>query len=702
MSLHDVANISGFELESYNYEGELLEKVVQRVLEIVSKLSLPGAEFPTGLDDTVKDFESAMLLQQQIQETRVIGIAGLGGVGKTTLAKEIFNHRLSKYKKSCFLSDVRKRPIGYLQSTLLKNLAHSNKPIDDQVDFSLTEYERKILSSDPVLMVLDDVDNFKQLQALFEPVINIFKSGSLILITSRDKDVFKKAGILESSSYMVKGLNEQHSLELFCWHAFRQRNPLIGFEQVVKNFLFLSKGLPLSLQVLGASLYNKDLWYWEAQFRRTSKVLPGDIQKCLEISYDGLNREEKQIFLDIACFFIGEDKDTALRIWEGSHWEGRLDLHHLENRCLVEVDTENRIRMHDHVRDLGRSMAEKEPGEGWRLWDDPNNRQLFDQSLVRGISMLGGDGRKWSQQSLENLARSRLATNMSSLQLLRARGDSVQKIFTDGHSPQLLWLCWYDCSYSCLPHWIPLQNLTVLQVKGGKLRTLWPHESEAPLKLRELSIEGCPFEIPKSIGKLQDLQKFVLHSSVDMETLPDGFCDLRSLEHLELYKSKIKSLPHSFRKLTNLRCIRLSHCHELKMLPDSFGELANLQHINLSGCSTLHTLPESFGSLRNLQHINLAWCSELGTLPDSFAQLENLQHIDLEGCTALRTLPDIFGNLTNLRHIDLSWCNVERPISLENLIQTKSHASNISGNLTNLRRRPISLKNWIQTKSRSD
>jgi hypothetical protein len=110
----------------------------------------------------------------------------------------------------------------------------------------------------------------------------------------------------------------------------------------------------------------------------------------LKISYDGLDEEEKQMFLDIACFFRGEDKDTVIRIWYRSGWEGSLGLWKLLNRCLVEVDSENCLRMHDHLRDLGRDLVEKEPPEcGLRLWRPTDNlfHQLSGQSPVRILKL---------------------------------------------------------------------------------------------------------------------------------------------------------------------------------------------------------------------------------------------------------------------------------------------------------------------------
>lgn len=351
---------------------------------------------------------------------------------------------------------------------------------------------------------------------------------------------------------------------------------------MVKKFLDVCEGLPLSLQVIGASLYGEDeMGFWVAHFNKISNTLPEDIRSRLKISYNGLDDEEKQMFLDIACFFMGEDSDTAIRIWGGSDWNGWLGLRKLQNRHLIEVDSGNRIRMHDHLRDLGRDIAEKESQH--RLWrgTEDLDQNLLGNFCVRGIDMVDRHGSKWPDPQLfKTLAALQInvwLSNMGRLQLLRAKGDYVESIISGVQSPQLLrfsprlvWLSWDSCPCTSLPAWIPLQKLRVLEINGRKLDTLWPDEyDQAPLLLRELIIDAPLSKIPKSIGKLKDLEKLVLRRNEHVEeanfkTFLDELCHLKSLKYLVLRK-----------------------CSNMESLPDSFVNLTNLEHLDLSGCSNL-------------------------------------------------------------------------------------------------------------------
>eukprot|EP01018_Ginkgo_biloba_P026302 Gb_06234 [translate_table: standard] len=564
-ALNTVSFRIGCELDACNGTAPGEDRIVRSVLKWVKKVPLDVAKYPVGLDEMVQQFENSILLKQSSETVKVVGIVGCGGAGKTTLAKQLYNCKRGEYDGSCFLFDVReaatKNSLDALQSKLVKDLKHVDIPTYSSSEGK--EILRSHLFSCHALIVLDDVDQEDHLDALL--VTAVLRSGSLVLVTSRDKGLLRRSGI--SFLYEIKGLNEEHAQELFCWHAFLQRRPLKGFEELVKEFLIACHGLPLSLKVLGALLCeNNDKFYWKFQLEKISKILHPDIKMKLKVSYDALDRCDKEMFLDIACFFIGENRSLATRIWDGSGWRGCYGLQALEQKCLIEIDDNNRLQMHDHLRDLGRHIVDEEclgfPLHCSRLWRPNDISNLLKQRTgtveVRGIRMATPRHARnslspWPQsfpwhpyliQLLENCAEYCSHLSVFNGSSLRIRGlqllvvevdEDCLKGMLNNVEGNLVWLRWYNCPYKSIPSWLSMEKLRVLELIDGHFETFWCNSSQGPIQLRELNILNSIGRFPKSIGKLKNLEKLGL-SENSLTSLPDELCCLKSLKHLELRK----------------------------------------------------------------------------------------------------------------------------------------------------------------------
>ncbi|KAH9727003.1 ADP-ribosyl cyclase/cyclic ADP-ribose hydrolase [Citrus sinensis] len=188
---------------------------------------------------------------------------------------------------------------------------------------------KKRLQLMKVLIVLDDVhDEFTELKSLARRLQ--FSGRSRIIITSRDKGVLDKCGV--NNMYEVKGLKYNKALELFCRKAFRETNCSHDLLELSEEVVRHADGNPLALELM-------------------KLISEPNIYNVLKISYDELNLEEKKTFLDIACFFTGEDIDFVRRIRDDP---SSLDT--FVDKSLITIFY-NELQMHDLLQEMGQTIV---------------------------------------------------------------------------------------------------------------------------------------------------------------------------------------------------------------------------------------------------------------------------------------------------------------------------------------------------------
>lgn len=188
------------------HEYKFIKNIVEQVSQKVNQIPLEVAWHPVGVDSRVKDIE--LLLQSGNEnEVRMVGIYGVGGIGKTTLAKAIYNRRFRDFDSSCFLENVRSEAeqsngLVRLQEKLLHQILGMEVKISSVGQgVNLIKARLRLMK---VLIVLDDVDHIRQLHSLTRER-SWFGLGSLIIITTRDEHLL--CGLRENEKYKAEVLD---------------------------------------------------------------------------------------------------------------------------------------------------------------------------------------------------------------------------------------------------------------------------------------------------------------------------------------------------------------------------------------------------------------------------------------------------------------------------------------------------------------
>ncbi|XP_028770938.1 disease resistance-like protein DSC1 [Neltuma alba] len=140
-------------------------------------------------------------------------------------------------------------------------------------------------------------------------------------MTTRDEDVLQKYEV--NTIYRPKLLSKDEGFKLFCSKAFLGGYPIDDFEGIIYRVLEYANGLPLAIEILGSSIFGKGVAEWRSFLDREEIIPPYKIIRVLTKSFDELDHMSKEMFLDIACFFVGKDINTVFGLTEGKRREKR-------------------------------------------------------------------------------------------------------------------------------------------------------------------------------------------------------------------------------------------------------------------------------------------------------------------------------------------------------------------------------------------
>ncbi|XP_040996166.1 disease resistance protein RPV1-like [Juglans microcarpa x Juglans regia] len=454
-----VSNFVGEHIHD-RYKSTIIQDISRRISrELNSRFSHLDYNKLVAIDSQVD--KMMKLLDMESNNVRFVGIHGMGGVGKKTLAQIIYD-RVSnsncRFEGSSFISRIREN------STIARDLASLQK----ELIFAIMQ--EKI-----------DGGEWKW-----------FGPGSRVIITCRDSHLLRTHGV--NDIYKVEQLGIEKALQLFSLSAFKKTHPTENYMDLFKHFVKSAEGLPLALKVLGSFLFGRTMDAWESEREKLKAILNPKIMDVLQISFNGLQELQKELFLDMVCFFGGRDIFSNMLLERFGHY--CIDLDVLVERSLVSKTYQGTLIMHDLLKELGKEIVRREcpeePGRRSRLFchEDVFNVLKNDTGTDATKAIVVDFCPETKDQRLN-------AKALSKMRKLR--------YFEIHHSRTLKWrrnplkyLPTIELRYLELPGYylksfpssFQLGNLTVLRMPFSRMKQLWKGSMVLPnLKFFDLDIQ---------------------------------------------------------------------------------------------------------------------------------------------------------------------------------------------------------------------
>ncbi|KAK9706554.1 hypothetical protein RND81_07G134600 [Saponaria officinalis] len=493
-----------------------LDPVTLRI-RTVDLMSIP-TQFLKGLDSRTKLLHRIL---ENLNDDRInaVGVFGMGGTGKTTLAKEV-NKRVKDMFSIKVMVEVSEAPdIKRIQAAIAESIDLPLSDVNSVSQRAIRLYNRLVSEKEKkVLIILDNVWTKLNLDEVGIP------RTSKLLLTTRDKEVCRVMDVKDVNILEVGVMNTNEARELFKSQAGNQAN-LNEYKNVVERLLSKCGGVPLAIVATANTLKKKDLPSWvkfaDDLEKPLSSQVTGDYRQTYSIlgtSYKFIEVDEKRIFLLLACLPpLGSSVSIeslmrygiGLKLFQhvnklceameqANTWARELVL----SSMLLESDVKGDVKIHDLVRAFVISFAAKEEGhkfmvEGIPHWlDDESFKKYTAMSLI-------------SRNDCSRLS----GVEAYKLQILILKGDlfeNVSDLFFSG-----------------------MVNLEVLALSNMNFQPSLPESMRELKKLRTLCMDGCKLGDIKQIGELVNLLVLSLRESF-VEELPIEIGELCKLRLLDL------------------------------------------------------------------------------------------------------------------------------------------------------------------------
>ncbi|XP_057991816.1 probable disease resistance protein At4g27220 isoform X2 [Hevea brasiliensis] len=504
----------------------------------------------------------------------MIGVYGLGGVGKTTLAKEVRRKAIEdKLFDVVLMVTVSETPeLRKIQGTIADMLGLELK--EETEEGRACRLRQRLLKEKKILVILDDIWEQLEPEKLGIPFGNDHK-GCKIFLTSRREDILSR-DMGTQESFELRVLSEAEAWSLFVTVVGDVTNQ--DLRSIASEVAKKCAGLPVLIVTVAGALKNRDLNEWNVALKELSKVdnegIQSKVYATLKLSYNHLANEElKSFFLlcaqiaqsdiqirDLLLYSMGLDllrgKDTVA---DARNKVYKL-VRDLKASCLLlDGDRNGSLKMHDVVRDTALDIASK------------SQHSFTFRDVV--------ETKEWPNRDFRSCSRIALPS----------------------------------CEIHELPERLECPKLELLVLGRGSIHSKGPDLNisdiffEGITKLKVLHFTGmCLRSLPPSLRYLTNLLTLCLDECVLRDASVIG--ELKRLEVLSFRRSMIEELPREIAHLTGLKLLDLSDCDKLKVIPANvISRLSLLEELYMRN---------SFGQweLQGLNSSNNASLAELKNL----------------------------------------------------------------------------------------